>query len=213
MLYTSAVLFHGPGARGSAETFLPQVGRNVHPPFGSDGLKIDEAREIIDLLHNYPISDTPAAILIGPLDRALPASSDVLLKALEEFHPQGVRPVLWANDLGAVSSTVRSRCILRWCPDPPPSSDEESSSLYGLASDLISASERRDIVSVIELLKADAKLDWVELIEWCAKVLSLSPEKLVGPRSLLWSKLRRLASYKNVGKTEVLAALIGGDEL
>jgi len=208
VIYTSALLFHGPGARVEALRALPQIGRRVAEPFGEDGLKVDDTREIIKLMQDAPLGDEPGVILIGPMDRAESKSTDVLLKTIEEFDHECVRPVLYAYDLGSVSSTIKSRCILRWCPDAPPNPEGEEA--MKLAFDLVEASCRQDRARVIELLKEKKAPDVVPILESCANVLALNPEFLVGVRHELWLRVRNLARYRHVGKTELLATFVGG---
>ena len=187
---------------------LPQIGRRVAEPFGDDGLKVDQTREIIKLMRETPLGDQVGALLIGPMDRAEQKSSDVLLKAIEEFDPECVRPVLWAYDLGSVSSTIKSRCIHRWCPDAPPlHQDPERAKL---ASDLVEASVRGDTAAVLELLSGKKAADATEILESCVEVLSRHPEALLGARYDLWMRVRKLAGYRHVGRTELLATFVGG---
>jgi len=50
----------------------------------------------------------------------------------------------------------------------------------------------------------------VPILESCANVLALNPEFLVGVRHELWLRVRNLARYRHVGKTELLATFVGG---
>lgn len=208
MRYTSALLFHGPGARVEALRLLPQVGRCVAEPFGDDGLKVDQTRDILKLMLDAPLGDEPGVILIGPMDLAEQKSSDVLLKAIEEFDPEVVRPMLWAYDLGSVSSTIKSRCVHRWCPTAPESPANEEAMKQ--AFDLVDASVQQDRARVLELLKDTKAAEARVVLESCASVLSLNPELLVGGRYDLWQRIRELARYRHVGKTELLATFVGG---
>jgi hypothetical protein len=209
--YESALLFHGPGAAQAAADFLPSVGRPVAAPFGECGLKIDEARSVINLMRNAPIGDVPGSVLIGPLDIAAQNATDVLLKCIEEFDPEIVRPVLWAKDLGAVSSTIKSRCLHRWCPDVP--ADEDRESLIRIAFDLVDASTAGDLAKVIEVLKEGTKdMAAQDIIEASAQALATDPKALVGAHHALWERLRALSLYRNVSRTELMAAFVGGAE-
>lgn len=207
MRYTSALLFHGPGARVEALRAMPRIGRAVSEPIGEDGLKVEGARTISQLLQDRPLGDREGALLIGPMDRAEQKATDVLLKIIEEFDPEGVRPVLYAYDLGSVSSTIKSRCIHRWCPDGP--EDPQDEERVKLAFDLVDATLQTDRARVIEALRDVKGPEGAEIIEACAQVLVLEPESLAGARQVLWQKLRTLASYRHVGKTELLATFIG----
>lgn len=201
------MLFHGPGARGEAERTLPQIGRRIAEPFGLEGLKIDEARDIISLMQSAQVGDQPGCVLVGPLDEARQAATDVLLKVVEEFDPEAVRPVLWAHDLGSVSQTIVSRCVHRWCPKGTSSVNEDS---MKLAFDLVDATLRKDRARVIEMLRNVKSEGFADLVEATTRVLAMAPEQLTGNRFVLWERVRKLALYRHMGKTEVLAVFAGG---
>lgn len=109
----SSFLFYGPGARKEAFS-REKKGRRLGGPFGDQGLKVDEARKIVELLNNLPPGRKKCMLVIGPMNRATQAASDVLLKSLEE-PPKKVEMVLWAEDLNGVLPTILSRCWPRWC--------------------------------------------------------------------------------------------------
>lgn len=184
---------------------LPQIGRSVGGPFGEEGLKIDDARSIIALMQSAAVGDEPGVFVVGPLDLARQNATDVLLKVIEEFDPEVVRPVLWAHDLGAVSTTIRSRCIHRWCPGPEKHDDE----MVAFALDLVKAAVDQDRARAIELLR-DNKAAAEDVIDVCVRVLSFDPDQMVGKRYEFWKRLRRLAGYRYVGKNELLAVFAGG---
>lgn len=213
MRYDSALLFHGPGAKEASEAFLPTVGRVLTEPFGQCGLKIEEARQIIELMLDSPLGDDPGVVWVGPLDVAAQNATDVLLKCLEEFDPDIVRPVLWANDLGAVSDTIVSRCLHRWCPES--SSKEDQEGLIRIAFELVDAATSGDDLKVVELLLEGAKdLELYGLLESAAQALAVEYKQLVGLRFALWERLRTLGLRKSVSRTELLAAFLGdGHEL
>ena len=98
----SCILFHGPGARQAAEAEAAKIGRLVAPPLGDDGLKVDEAREVVELLMTTPVGDKLGVVIVGPMDEAAAKSCDTLLKTLEEFKGGLIRPILWAHDLSGV---------------------------------------------------------------------------------------------------------------
>lgn len=112
----SCLLFHGPGARVDALSWAYQSGRLLEDPIGDTGLKVDDARKVVELLMSTPVGSEKGVLVVGPMDSANRKSSDVLLKSIEEYNAQVVEPILWAYDLGGVSKTIRSRCIDRWCP-------------------------------------------------------------------------------------------------
>lgn len=126
---TSCILFHGPNAESVGHTGASTFGRLL--PFTGSSLKKDGAREIVSLFSQRAVGGGQASVLIGPVDEINPATSDVLLKSIEDFDPAGTRPFLWAwdlggwhtpSDLGASSSSVRvwtsaQRSTFRWpCP-------------------------------------------------------------------------------------------------
>jgi hypothetical protein len=49
------------------------------------------------------------------MDGATDEAADALLKMVEEPNPDAM-PILWANDLGGVRPTIKSRCLDEWCP-------------------------------------------------------------------------------------------------
>jgi len=203
--YTSALLFHGPRARQEGGQQLPRIGRCVGGPFGEEGLKIDDARSIIALMQSATVGDEPGAFIVGPLDLAQQNATDVLLKVIEEFDPEVVRPVLWANDLGAISSTIRSRCIHRWCPGL----EEHDEEMLAFALDLLKAAVDKDRARAIELLR-ETKASPGDIIDACVRAMSLDPDQMSGKRYMFWERLRRLGGYRYVGKNEILAVFAGG---
>lgn len=197
--YTSAILFHGPGARAAAMRAVGGLGRLLHAPFGEAGLKIAESREIIDLMNNAPLGDEPGVVVVGPLDRALPASTDVLLKSIEEFNPAIVRPVLWAHDETEVSSTIRSRCLRRWCPGER-AVDEE---VLDVARQLVAESLGGHRASVIELLN---DRDPRDVLVGAAQ--ALNERGIDDETEKLWESVREALRYRNPTATEALAAFL-----
>lgn len=197
--YPSAVLFHGPSALVTARRTLPTYG-DLLRSFGEEGLKIAESREIIELMNNTPLGDRPGVVLIGPVDQAAPASTDVLLKSIEEFDANVIRPVLWAKDETEVSSTIRSRCLRRWCPGAEPSIDED---LMDTARNLVEESLGGHRASVVELVKdKDPRL----LLEAVARALC---HRGIDDESLeMWGRVRAALAYANPTATEALAALL-----
>lgn len=112
---TSCVLYHGPDAETVGHTAALAHGRLL--PFTGSDLKKDGARELTSLIsRGLPGGAPTGSVLVGPVDEVSAATSDVLLKTIEEFDPKGVRPFLWAFDLGGVSYTLKSRCVLQFCP-------------------------------------------------------------------------------------------------
>lgn len=197
---TSAILFYGPGAKQEAYDFALSKGRLLAPPFGEEGLKTDEAREIVSLLTTAPIGDRLGIVLIGPMDDANSKSSDVLLKSVEEFRGDLVYPVLWARDIGDVAPTIRSRCLARWCYGED---NDEEDRLDGEGRKLIHAWQGRDIPTLIDMSK-----------EWGAGegvlVVSAIARKIAGQERYvdLWAELRLVLKYPDVLPSEILVALL-----
>ena len=110
----SCKLFHGPGAFEDAIQEASRVGVQVVPPIGEGGLRVDAAREAVHILSRPAAGDQQGVLIIGPMDEANQKSCDALLKIIEDHRAGDVIPILWANDLAEVSSTIRSRCHAEW---------------------------------------------------------------------------------------------------
>jgi hypothetical protein len=197
--YSSAVLFHGPGARAAALRAVHGLGRLLHSPFGEEGLKIAESREIIDLMNNAPVGDRAGVIVVGPLDRALPASTDVLLKSIEEFNPDIVRPVLWANDETEVSTTIRSRCLRRWCPGQKVVDEDVMEAARQLVTEALGGHR----ASVVELLNDRDPRDML-----VGAAQALNERGIDDETEELWERVRATLCHRNPTATEALAAFL-----
>ena len=79
----------------------------VHDPISD--LKVDGVRKLIELFTQVYPHRNPC-LVAGPLDQADPRALDILLKRIEEPTPNSPTLILWANDLGSVPKTIRSRC-------------------------------------------------------------------------------------------------------
>ena len=79
---SSCLIFHGPGAKAAAMQKAVSAGRLLAPPFGEDGLKTDDAREVVELLFSTPLGMDIGVIVVGPMDEANLKASDVLLKRI-----------------------------------------------------------------------------------------------------------------------------------
>ena len=199
--YPSPLLFHGPGACEAALEIVPRLGRLLHEPFGEDGLKIAESREIVELMGSTPVGDVPGVLVVGPLCRAPGFSTDVLLKSIEEYEPSSVRPVLWAFDEAEVSRTIRSRCLRRWCPgrrQTDPVVEEAAKKAVGAALE-------GDNAGLIEALKDTAPRDVLEAA--AALLRDRGIDERVRP---LWESVRAKLRYRDPTATEALAAFLGG---
>jgi hypothetical protein len=196
--YSSAVLFHGPLAEERALEFADGLGRLLHEPFGLEGLKIAESREIIELMNTTPIGDDPGVLIIGPMDHAWPSAVDVLLKTLEEFDGEILRPVLWAHDEAGVRPTIRSRCLRRWCAGPEIRDEELLASIKKLV-DASLAGDRAVVLETLKGLKGD-------VLVGAAQVLRHRP---MGPRErALWERVRATLKFFNPTPTEIKVAFL-----
>lgn len=212
----STILYYGPGARQAALNQAISLGVLLAEPFGDAGLKVEEAREIVELLQSAPISERPGVVVVGPLDNvATSKSSDALLKTLEEPSPY-VLAVLWAEDLGGVPPTIRSRCTDRFAPLGPTDPEDEDESIPRFSWDLVKAYLESDYASIVELVEVctakESKDDKKQrklnlLLVSLADVLS---QDLNDPRKLnLWERLREVTQSINPSSLEIIAALIG----
>lgn len=197
----SAILYYGPGAEQDALAEAQRVGRLLAPPFGSEGLKVDGAREAVALLGAPPVGDRLGVIVIGKMDEVNPQAADVLLKSIEEFDPRAVLPILWARDLGGVPDTIRSRCLDRWSH----ADLDDDEPLYDLARRIVDLHAAGDIARLVILFQQeDLKKREADLLAAMARCL------ISGERSDLWLRLRPVASYNNLTAKDILSALLEG---
>jgi hypothetical protein len=183
----STLLYHGPRSREIAVDKAMAMGRMLAPPFGDDGLKVAIAREIVETLSSVPLGDQLGTVVIGPFDSATPEASDSLLKVLEEFDGRYLQPLLWAKDAGLVSGTIRSRCLLEWCPSQPGFSPEQPFLERGRK--LCESALRRRTASVLELLKENDGCE-AELFRASAEILATKEDWNLEVRLRLWESLR-----------------------
>ena len=175
------------------------LGKLMCPPFGADGLKIAESREIVELMGSPPVGDEPGVIVIGPMDRANRASQDVLLKSIEEFNERYIRPVLWAHDESDVLPTILSRCLRQWSPG---TAVHDEDVLYQ-ARAVVDCMMAGDTAGVIEALKDQEPRP---LLEATAQVLM---EQGLGEKTLdLWERVRETLCVSNPSKLEALATFL-----
>lgn len=204
---TSCILFHGPGAEQEGYKHAQSFGRLI--PFTGSNLKKDGARELVSLLSQRPVGDRRACVFVGPVDEIAAATSDVLLKTIEDFDPTGTRPFLWAWDLGGVSSTLRSRCVLRFCPGV----DARTEGFASSAGSVLKSYLEGDWVTLIEEVKSLEDLDGLLR----ATVEHLAPKVITpsgDPRYVsLWESLRDLSSKSTtLTAARVVAAFLLADE-
>ena len=196
-------LFHGPEARDRAVQKALSEGRLVSEPVGDKGLKVDDSRRVVEISMNPGVGDKPPYVVIGPLDAATPEAADALLKTLEEVENTPLRIVLWADYLGEVIPTIRSRTHQIWCPPgrtwlDPLAWKEES------AKSLLKAWGAQDWIRVLGILTEESK-EWPELLR---ALCTLLPGSLTGGDGdqkilILWASLREVLD----GKGSYLLAL------
>ena len=199
---TSCLLFHGPGAESEGYSYAQSFGRLL--PFTGSALKKDGAKELVGLLSQRPVGDRRACVFVGPIDEVAPATSDVLLKVIEEFDPNGTRPFLWAWDLGGVSLTLRSRCVLRFCPGVDPRTEAFVSS----ATVVLKAYTEQDWVTLIEEVKSLEDLDG--LLRAVVDLL-VTPLQTPTPNprmQSLWEGLRELSMRGTVTTARLVSVFL-----
>ena len=214
---SSPILYHGPGARQDALNAANSLGLLLAPPFGDDGLKVEQAREVVGLLQSAPTTESLGVVIIGPLDDAATGkSSDALLKTLEEPGDY-VQAVLWAHDLGGVPLTIRSRSLLRFSP-PGPSNEDEDDVLPRSAYTLVRAHLESDYATIIDTVNAsltkekeeDSIAKGVRLVQALSDVLGMD---LDDPHKRnLWEHLREVSLVRNPSAMEIISVLIGVPE-
>ena len=200
----SCLLFHGPGAKAAALGKVRAIGHLVAPSFGDDGLKVEEAREAVLCLLNTPLHAGVGVVLIGPVDEAQPKASDVLLKSIEEFTDGVVQPILWANDLGGVSPTIRSRCLDIWAPAT--GAEETDDSAVGAAweiSGCLKDRQYRNIPNAVARCKGKETL----LLAALTQILSTDLDDADHRR--WWLQIRPVTRYLRSSPVEIVAALLG----
>ena len=206
MYVRSCLLFHGPGAEETAIKDAKAHGRLV--PFESGGLKKDGARELVGLIaRGLPGGDATGSVLVGPVDEITPETSDVLLKTIEDFSPRGVRPFLWAWDLGGVSLTLRSRCISKFCPGVDTRVEEHVSTARSVLKSYMAG----DWVTLIEALKEHQDLPILlraVVEELTPGMVTLNPD----PRhTTLWEVLRDLFGPAPLTSARVVGGFLQAD--
>lgn len=199
---TSCILYHGPGAKEAAVAEANRIGRLVAPPIGDDGLKVDEARRVTELLMSVPTGESIGVVVVGPMDEANAKASDTLLKSIEEFPGEYTVPILWANDLGAVSMTIRSRCLDRWVTALGTADNEAT---VAAAFKIIEALVAKDTLTVVDTLRPYDKRG-PDIIAGLSEALATDLER--ADYREIWDRLRPVATYSNPYLTEIIVALL-----
>ena len=199
----SCLLYHGPEARNSAIREANRIGKLVSDPIGDDGLKVDDARTVVGLLLSVPVGEQTGVLVVGPMDEANPKASDTLLKSIEEFSGDYVIPILWANDLGAVSLTIRSRCIEKWSGGQTVMDDDP---IVSAAMSIVEAALSNDILTVASIVRSHDKRE-IELMSSLSEVLSNMLDN--HECRAMWSRLRVVSLLRNPFTTEIFLAIMG----
>ncbi len=185
-------LYHGPEARDRAVRQASSEGRLVSDPVGDKGLKVEDSRNIVEISLNPGVGDKPPYVVIGPLDAATPEASDALLKTLEEVQNTPLRIVLWADFLGEVIPTIRSRTHQVWCP-PGKTWLDPLSWKEDAAKNLLKAWLSKDWVRVLAILGEEPK-EWPDTLR---ALCNLLPSNLTGEKedervTSLWESVREV---------------------
>lgn len=191
----SCLLFHGPRAQDRASLAASSWGRVVglfgHP---IDGLNAETVREAVAALVSPPVGDQRGAVVIGPVDVVTVVGiEDALLKGIEEFRDDVIRPYLWAHDLGEVRATIRSRCLDIWSPGIlPPSASRDA------AEEVIRCTRTRNIPGLIDALGSVEvwKSTGEEVLRCISEVLAEDPKP---DNVVVWLRARALLHHGGDG--------------
>ncbi|MCS5688629.1 MAG: hypothetical protein NZ659_07580 [Acidimicrobiales bacterium] len=114
---SSVNMFHGPNAEEMALEAAERYGRILACLGTEKGVRKDDSREMLRIHNMPPASDALGSVVIGPMDLATFEAADALLRVVEEPSAY-TKPFLWANDIGGVPKTIRSRCHCIWSYGP-----------------------------------------------------------------------------------------------
>lgn len=201
---TSCVLYHGPEAETVGHAAALAHGRLL--PFTGSDLKKEGARELTSLIsRGLPGGAPTGSVLVGPVDEIASATSDVLLKTIEEFNPLGVRPFLWAWDLGGVANTLKSRCVLKFCPGEDPRLEGYEAAAQSVLKFYLDG----DWVSLVEELRGEnVNLDLLlrsVVREMAPRMVATTPD----PRHVhLWDTVRDLFSPAPLTPARVVSSFL-----
>ncbi len=204
---TSCVLYHGPDAEAVGHAAALSHGRLL--PFTGSDLKKEGARELTSLIsRGLPGGAATGSVLVGPVDEVSSATSDVLLKTIEDFNPEGVRPFLWAWDLGGVANTLKSRCVLQFCPG----AESRLEGYEASAQVVLKSYLEGDWVSLVEELKGENQnLDLLlrSVVERVAPGMSVpTPDPKY---THLWDNLRELFGPAPLTPARVVSSFLLAD--
>lgn len=196
----SVFLYYGPSAFEQAKIYSTTKGLPVAPPAGLEGLKTDEAREVVEKLTTSFVGDQVGTLIIGPMDQANDKASDVLLKSLEEYT-ETVIPILWAEDLEGVRPTIKSRSIPIWSPGDY----EIEESYLDIAYSICDSFLEGDLAAIYRDVE-DTKKEIKHLVQAFPRIIQ---QRAQDHESLLvlWSHLRDVMKHSRVTKLGVFSAL------
>lgn len=200
---TSCILYHGPGAKEAAIAEANRIGRLVAPPIGDDGLKVDDARRVTELLMSVPTGELMGVVVIGPMDEANAKSSDTLLKSIEEFPGDYTVPIMWAHDLGGVSMTIRSRCLDRFVTAL---GTNDNDVVVAAAFRIIEAVIAKEYLIVVDTMRSYDKRE-ADLIAALSEALSTDLDR--EDYREIWDRVRRVAEFRNPFLSELIVSMIG----
>ena len=196
----TARLIYGIGAYDKALETAYSLSKRVYD-FGGESLSTEQAKMATEKMIYAPIGSDMFCVVVGAVDNARGSATDALLKSIEE-HPDFVLPILWANGLDRVPSTIRSRCSSEWTKDTDTAQDLSE---YHKLLDACLASD----YSVALMLGAQLISEGSSrgLLIGFSKVLVT--KSFENPKvSILWQRVREaLRQNYPLSKTEVLGVI------
>lgn len=198
----SCRLFYGPGSYVEAQKAALNHGPYAGGPFGDDGLKIDEAREVARLAMQPAVGDLGRqSMVVGPMDAIREGSADALLKSIEEIPEFNVRPFLWADDIGEVRPTIVSRCVPVWCH-----AEEDESEWSELGSRAVSAYQSGNlpvIIDCVESAKGHERDFLLEVVRRLPGWMRSDPNSSLD----LWDRIRQTLESDPVSQAQAVDTL------
>ena len=199
-------LFHGPGAFPEAMKATAD-GQLLCPPMGQEGIRVDDSRAVVQMMYSPRMGEVSGYLVLGPLDEAQSRAMDTLLKTVEEPPSPYNILILWANDIGNVPRTIRSRCLDIWCPLVQKVGDDTENEAAMLAAiRILEALKTRDLLVAVDTLKAWDKKETTILSSLSS---ALASEIGTDPwASEMWNRLRPVYLVRNPFISEILSALV-----
>lgn len=195
-------LFYGAGAKEAALNKAQSLGGFLCEPL--EELPVGKAREVVSLLRTTLVGDehSHGVIVIGPIDQVSTKASDVLLKTLEEPHPNSSL-VLWARDKGSVRPTIESRCFSLWAGGKESLSEvsEKARVVFAFILNKTPAYIPHEILS----LPAKTEREFLE-----AFVSHMPPSEILSMK--LWASIRILLTQPIISKVMIISCLLSSLE-